>query len=247
MNLHSEEKSIQTFLYGNKTIKYILIKSKRRKTCEVIVEKDEITIRAPFDKPIKEVESILNDKIKWISQKQKEIQIQKSEIVKPSFDDGSTLSYLGKNYKLKIIYEDKSEEKIEFYHDTFIVYLHIKENNLEEKIRYLYEDWLMYHADQIFKDKVDRYSKIVDVTPKRIVIKNLKNRWGSVTKNNTINLNVNLMKAPEDIIDYIIIHELSHFKVKGHSYQFWNYLKQFIPDYKQKVEWLGRNTDNMIP
>jgi predicted metal-dependent hydrolase len=59
-----------------------------------------------------------------------------------------------------------------------------------------------------------------------------------VTKNNTINLDVNLMKTPEDIIDYIIIHELCHFKIQGHSYLFWNYLKQFVPNYIQKIEWL---------
>ena len=112
MKLHSEEKSKETFQYGNKTIEYILIKSKRRKTCEVIVDKDEITIRVPLDKPINEVEGILRDKIKWISQKQKEIQNDKSEIVKPLFDDKPTLPYLGKNYELKIIYDgNKSEEK----------------------------------------------------------------------------------------------------------------------------------------
>ena len=54
------------------------------------------------------------------------------------------------------------------------------------------------------------------------------------------------MKASEDIIDYIVIHELCHFKIKGHSYQFWDYLKQFIPDYKQKVEWLRRNSVSLI-
>jgi predicted metal-dependent hydrolase len=246
MNLHLEEKSKQTFQYGNKTIEYNLIKSKRRKTCEVIVDKDEITIRAPFDKPLMEVESILSDKIKWISQKQKEIQSKKSEIIKPSFDDYSTLPYLGFNYNLKTIYKDKSDEKIEFSDDTFIVYLQTIQNNSKEKIRCLYEDWLTHQANQIFNDKVDQYSKIVDVTPKRIVIKNLKNRWGSVTKNKTINLNVNLMKAPEDIMDYIIIHELCHFKIKGNSYLFWDYIKQFVPGYRQKIEWLKRNSRSLI-
>jgi len=59
-----EFKSKHTFQYGNKTIEYNLIQSKRRKTCEVIVEKEQIIIRAPFDKSLKEIEQILNDKIK---------------------------------------------------------------------------------------------------------------------------------------------------------------------------------------
>jgi predicted metal-dependent hydrolase len=101
-------------------------------------------------------------------------------------------------------------------------------------------------ADLLFKEKVSQYSKIINVTPNRVIIKNLKNRWGSITKNKTVNLNVNLLKAPEDIIDYIIIHELCHLKIKGHSYQFWAYLKQFAPDYKQKVEWLRRNVDSLL-
>src|SRR4051794_16760823 len=92
-----EIKTKQTFPYGSKTIEYNLIQSKRRKTCEVIVDKDEITIRVPFDKPVIEIEKILNDKLKWISQKQKEIQNEKPEIVKPLFDDRTTLPYLGNN------------------------------------------------------------------------------------------------------------------------------------------------------
>jgi predicted metal-dependent hydrolase len=66
-----EKKSKQAFQYGNKTIKYVLIKSKRRKTCEVIVDKDEITIMVPFEKPLMEVESILNDKIKSFSKEKR--------------------------------------------------------------------------------------------------------------------------------------------------------------------------------
>jgi predicted metal-dependent hydrolase len=241
-----EIKTKQTFQYGNKTIEYNLIQSKRRKTCEVIVDKDEITIRAPFDKSQKEIDQMINEKIRWISQKQKEIQNQKPEIIKPSFEDCSTLPYLGNNYGLKIIYTESSEERIEINNYIVNIYVNKKEIELNDKIRSIYNDWLVSQANQIFKDKVGQYSKIIGVTPKRIVIKNLKNRWGSITKNKTINLNVNLIKAPDDVIDYIIIHELCHLKVKGHSYQFWNYLKQFVTNYRQKVEWLNRNTDNLL-
>jgi len=52
---HKEIKTKQTFQYGNKIMEYTLIQSKRRKTCEVIVDKEQIIIRAPFDKSIKEI------------------------------------------------------------------------------------------------------------------------------------------------------------------------------------------------
>ncbi len=74
----------------------------------------------------------------------------------------------------------------------------------------------------------------------------LKNRWGSITKKDTMNLNRNLIKAPEDIINYIIIHELCHLKIQGHSHNFWSFLKQFLPNYQKKIEWLNRNSQSLI-
>jgi predicted metal-dependent hydrolase len=84
------------------------------------------------------------------------------------------------------------------------------------------------------------------IKPNKVVIKNLKNRWASITKNNDINLNVNLIKAPPEIIDYIIIHELCHFKIKGHSYNFWNLLRRYFPDYPKFIKWLNINGKNLL-
>ena len=118
---------------------------------------------------------------------------------------------------------------------------------LKSKVRYLYNKWLTQKAKEIFLTKINKYSKIIGVyPPKRIILKNLRNRWGSVTKKDTINLNRNLIKAPEDIIDYIIIHELCHLKIQGHSHHFWSFLKQFVSDYEKKIDWLHRNSESLI-
>ena len=89
-------------------------------------------------------------------------------------------------------------------------------------------------------------SKAIGVKANKVEIKNLKNRWASITENNEINLNVNLIKAPPEIIDYIIIHELCHFKIKGHSYNFWNLIRRHVPDYPKLIEWLNINGKNLL-
>jgi predicted metal-dependent hydrolase len=76
-------------------------------------------------------------------------------------------------------------------------------------------------------------------------MKNLRNRWGSLTKQGVINLNLNLIKAPEDVIDYIILHELCHLKIKEHSYHYWDLLHKFMPNYQDKIEWLKVNGDSL--
>ena len=115
-----------------------------------------------------------------------------------------------------------------------------------DEIKILYENWLYHKANIIFKEKVHILSKAIGVKANQVVIKNLKNRWASITKNNEINLNVNFIKAPPDIIDYIMIHELCHFKIKGHSYNFWNLLSRFSPDYPKYIEWLSINGKNLL-
>ncbi|MDN5868035.1 MAG: M48 family metallopeptidase, partial [Candidatus Nitrosocosmicus sp.] len=141
---------------------------------------------------------------------------------------------------------ESGTERLEFKEDQFIVYLRSNSLGQENGIKNLYLNWLREMANKIFKDKVYEYSKTIGVNPKQVVLKNLKNRWGSLSKNQTVNLNVNLIKTPNEVIDYIIIHELCHFKIKGHSYQYWEYLKQFEPNYEQKIKWLERNTDSLL-
>jgi len=90
------------------------------------------------------------------------------------------------------------------------------------------------------------YSNSGHLTIKRIAIKNLRNRWGSLTKNGVLNLNLNLIKAPENVIDYIILHELCHLKIKEHSHHYWDLLHKYMPNYHDKIEWLKINGSSLL-
>jgi predicted metal-dependent hydrolase len=152
------------------------------------------------------------------------------------------LPYLGKNYPLRILKEKEAgHNSIEFIDCQFITKTKSSKESTTKNttmIKKLYEDWFMEKAQLVFKHKVEEYSEKLGVKPEKIIIKNLKNRWGSMTKEGSINLNVNLLKAPEDIIDYIILHELCHLKIKEHSHHYWDYVHRYMPDYQKKLDWL---------
>lgn len=252
-----------------KKIPFNLVRSRRRKTSELIIENEtEITVRVPFDKPMEEIKEIIQRKIQWIFKKQEEYKRIKPEINQFSYLPYSTLPYLGNNYEIEIrnldSFKDKAE-KIFLEDDRFFFYLKDVsiENNqdnqlrlsasigidgkiIKNKIKMLYDKWLQDQAQIVFKKKIYDFSKIIGVNPKDWKIKKLKNRWGSVTKKGTINLNVNLIKAPNDIVDYVIRHELCHFKIEGHSHHFWKFLKQFEPAYEKKIKWLSINGKNIL-
>jgi predicted metal-dependent hydrolase len=103
-------------------------------------------------------------------------------------------------------------------------------------------------ARPVLKNKVETYSEKLGIAkPEKIVIKRLKNKWGSICKNgNSINLNVNLIKAHEDVINYIVLHELCHLKIKEHSHHYWDLLHKFMPDYEEKANWLNINRGNLL-
>jgi predicted metal-dependent hydrolase len=227
--------------YGTISIPYHIIKSKRVKTSEIIVDANKVTIRTPLNKDLSEIRGIVSDKARWIFKKQKEYRERSLQITKPTFGEHSTLPYLGKNYPLRIL-KKQPRDDIRFIDGEFIIKTNsTKKSSNATEIKNLYDDWLMNNAQSMFTHKLEEYSKELGVKPEKIIIKNLKNRWGSMTKEGSLNLNVNLLKAPEDIIDYIILHELCHLKIKEHSHHYWDLVHKHMPDYQEKIDWLKVN------
>ena len=77
-------------------------------------------------------------------------------------------------------------------------------------------------------------------------IKNQKTRWGSCSAKGNINLNLRLLMAPDDAVDYVIIHELCHLKILNHSAAFWNLVESHCPDYRHWRSWFKRNGPSLV-
>ena len=73
----------------------------------------------------------------------------------------------------------------------------------------------------------------------RVFIKNQKTRWGSCSRKNNINLNVNLVRLPDELIDYTILHELVHTRVKNHGDRFWAQMDRLLGDARELDRALG--------
>ena len=105
----------------------------------------------------------------------------------------------------------------------------------------------MKTARPIFSNKIEEISSKIGVDkPKKIGIKKLKNRWGSLTPSGIINLNVNLLKTLSDIIDYIILHELFILSLRNLSHHYWDLVYKHMPNYQEKIDWLNINGINLI-
>ena len=84
------------------------------------------------------------------------------------------------------------------------------------------------------------------VTVSNITMRNQKTRWGSCSSKGNLNFNCLLMLCPEEIRDYVVVHELAHLKELNHSPDFWAQVAEILPDYKERRKWLGDNGGAMI-
>ncbi len=67
----------------------------------------------------------------------------------------------------------------------------------------------------------------------KVFIKNHKSRWGSCSSKNNINLSLHLMRLPDELIDYVILHELVHTEIKNHSSAFWHRVREVCPGFEK--------------
>ncbi len=95
--------------------------------------------------------------------------------------------------------------------------------------------------ESYIRERVRTLASIIEVAPSRTAIKPLKTRWSTVTGSSVITLNARLVKAPKDVIDYIIIQELCKLKIRRHSGRYWELVRKYMPDYEDKMDWLDNN------
>lgn len=104
------------------------------------------------------------------------------------------------------------------------------------------------HAKALFQQKCRYFSEQMELRPASVKVNSAKTRWGSCNRKGNINFTYRLLFAPEELIDYVVVHELAHLKEMNHSADFWAVVEQAMPDYRvrrkklkefqHQIEWI---------
>nr|WP_294493854.1 SprT family zinc-dependent metalloprotease [uncultured Mediterraneibacter sp.] len=100
-------------------------------------------------------------------------------------------------------------------------------------------------ARDIFTRKTDYYARIMNLSYGRITIREQKTRWGSCSSKGNLNFNWRLILAPEEVLDYVVVHELAHRREMNHSQAFYAVVESILPDYRQARKWLRDNGQSL--
>ena len=101
--------------------------------------------------------------------------------------------------------------------------------------------WLKEQALQTITERVAMYANIMGVTPGDVKLSEAKARWGSCSTKNNLNFAWRLIMCPLSVIDYVVVHELSHITYKNHSPAFWARVKTVLPTYEDDQDLLKVN------
>lgn len=214
--------------YGSQRIEYSILEKEGLKAHYISVEKGiGVTLKGAAVS-VEESQQLILKKARWI--------IDKLDLVR-SIDNnvlvtGSRMPYLGKNYYVDIqVEEDLKKLKVVFNHSKFKVDVPLHLNS-QEHIKAAFEDFYRQKAIEKITPRLKKWSKKINLPYEGLQFRKLEKRWGSCTPSNKIVINIDAVKLPFSLIDYLLVHELVHTKIKNHSKEFWAELSQYMDNWR---------------
>lgn len=161
------------------------------------------------------------------------------------FYDEQELSLLGRNFVIKINEGEGNISKAELSENNLVINLakNLSDRERSHHISNLVTRSLCLSLTPLMKDYVKGLNeRHFNFSFNELKLKNQSSRWGSFSKRSkNISINFRLLFAPQEILDYVIIHELVHIKEPNHSRRFWGLVNSVIPDHKELKRWLNKN------
>jgi predicted metal-dependent hydrolase len=212
---------------------YNVVYSSRRKTLTITVERDRsVVVKVPTGTSLEKIKQVVESRKRWLYEKTHHTQKYQPPLHPPGKElvNGESLLYLGQSYRIELV---DQIETISLENNRFLVPL-----LYTQKQSSIFQDWYIQQAKTIILQRVQYFGDRLGVTFNQVKITNSKYRWGSCTPNDNLTFNWRLVKAPMFVIDYVVVHELTHFLEANHTHSFWGIIRSQIISMDKAKHWL---------
>lgn len=199
-----------------------------------------ITARAPKNIDVDRIRSKLQRRAAWI---EKQIRFFESFLPREPerrYISGETFRYLGRQYRLKVLRNTTSSAKLIGKY----LLVTVPVNAPAESIKQSVDLWYRHRCEKVFRTKLAecyrRSNTVLKVDLPPLYLRKMTRRWGSYTPSGKLLINPELIKAPIDCIEYVIMHELCHSRIKNHSLKFEQLLTRLMPNWQVRRDRLER-------
>lgn len=202
---------------GNLKIPYI-VKRNKVKHVYIKVRQNGVEVTVPRKKNIV-IKDLLEEKKEWIEKKYRELMSIRFTISKDK------VLFKGREYDLRY---EKGYESIQVENDSVKI---IAPNR--RRFYNTLRQWMAKESKRIIEDVIAIYAPKLGVSYNRLFLRN-SNSWGTCSIKKNLGFNWQLASLPEELVEYVVIHELVHLKELNHSKRFWNIVTSLCPNYRQR-------------
>lgn len=220
---------------GEMRIAYSVVRSRRRRRTIGITLADDggVIVRAPLRTPRRVVEDLVLRKAAWIARRQAEARERPGPL---QFVSGEEVPYLGEAKRLTLRRTDARQVALRFDGHSFEAHVPLThdEEQATVAVRHAMEAWLRGRAQQLLDASVQRWAAAMRCDPGPVLVRNQKRQWGSCAQDGTLRFNWRLVMLEPSLIDYVVVHELLHIRVRNHSQDFWSAVAGVMPDFNER-------------
>ncbi|HEM8740555.1 TPA: M48 family metallopeptidase [Enterobacter hormaechei] len=222
-----------SFIYGDEWINFDR-EPRPYATSRVLIKVHpdcRVVVSAPEEADDLAVLTAVKKRGRWIYQQLRDFRRQLEYITPRKYISGESHYYLGKQYLLKVIEKPAEVQRVKMLRGKLEVTLRQKS---PEKVRQLLIDWYKTRAKDVFAKRLEAMLEqaLWVNAPPPLRILTMQTQWGSCSPNGRLTLNPNLVKAPRECIDYVILHELCHIAEHNHSERFYRLMGQVMPEWE---------------
>ncbi len=214
-------------------LRFEVRRSTLRRALEITVDRDgALILSAPPEVPEAKLCEFVQRKRMWIYK-----QLARKEVLmhaprRKVFTDGEGFTYLGRNYRLRLVPE--ADAAVKLVGGRFVMPQALAQGGRDLLIR-----WYCERAKPWLTGKMHDFSARMEVEPAGVRVQDLGYRWGSCGKGSLLYFHWKTILLPARIAEYVVVHEMAHLHEPHHTPEFWRRVERAMPDYERRKVWLA--------
>ncbi len=198
---------------------------------------------APLNAQEDEIRALVAEHHRWLRVRLEKVKESSDEVRALRYETGELVHYLGDAYRLEVVRGD--ETLIHFaafstsaFGDALVTTPDVSAAAVKHALR----EWMRSRADERFAERVRRWRDLPWLADGLPAVRHqfMRSQWGSCSVDGRISLNTHLIKVPEALVDYVVLHELCHLQHHNHGKRFYALMSRHMPEWQRRRSALDR-------